>query len=315
MGNPYGITEVDVPGALAAYQNNQDRRVQRLLATRQDTREQAEFDRGERVANAWAKFSQRGQGGVQGAASAYGQEATPQGAAPPQQAPQPDYDPWQDDAAQQELLSTLTALDPQQAMQVRTAMRQSSKEERDHAAESWSSIGNAAFQLRQMPPADRPAALQRQLPILQSLGVPQELLSQIDLTDAGLESYVTHARDLEAVIRGSTPTVMEEQAGSTLRPVTPGSPYPNFGPAPSPVPQTAVVQNEADLLDAQAYQGGVNTLGPEGAANLLVHRGGAVRVSTPDEARTLPPGTPILLPDGTRGVVPGGPASAPGGFR
>lgn len=31
-----------------------------------------------------------------------------------------------------------------------------------------------------------------------------------------------------------------------------------------------------------------------------------IRVTSPDQARSLPPGTPIILPDGTGGVVPGG---------
>jgi hypothetical protein len=62
-----------------------------------------------------------------------------------------------------------------------------------------------------------------------------------------------------------------------------------------------------EVMSFEAYRGIVGTLGPERAraqVQRLVQGGVSFAVRTPDEARQLPSGTPIILPDGSPGVVP-----------
>lgn len=61
---------------------------------------------------------------------------------------------------------------------------------------------------------------------------------------------------------------------------------------------------QGDAPTYEMYRGAVNSLGPQGAAAWLKRNNLPVRVATPQEAESLPPGTRIYLPDGTEGVVP-----------
>ena len=233
MPNPYGMTEVDVPGILAGYENLQDRRVQRMMAERQMQMQDRQLEQQDRAAAAWAKFNQGRQaasGGVSGAAGAY---ETPRGAqTPAQPAQQPqaaEYDPWDDPAAQQELLASLSGAIPMsEVMQIRQAFKTHSKEQREEAAANWDQLARAFFNLRQIPAAERPAAFQQMLPMLRALEIPDEMLVQPDLSDRGLEWGVDQARDIEKLITGRTPDV-QSVPGVGLFPVTPGSPFPDFG--------------------------------------------------------------------------------------
>jgi hypothetical protein len=74
---------------------------------------------------------------------------------------------------------------------------------------------------------------------------------------------------------------------------------PSQQPAP---PQPNSSQIEAPTFDQ--YQGAVNGLGADGAAAWLRRHNLAVRVTTPQQAASLPRGTRLILPDGTEGVVP-----------
>lgn len=270
MPNPYGITEVDVPGLLAGYEATQDRRVARLAQAAQARELDAKIAREKATTEAWGKFLGPQGGGVAGA---YSQ---------PEQ-PAEDYDPWDDDEAQNELISSLAQVDPKQAMEVRNYLRSHTKEEREQAAEAQKMIGNAAFQLRQLPPDQRPAALAQLVPMLRSLGADEAMIRQIDLSDQGLEFAVGQARDLEKLITGVTPDV-QSVPGVGLFPVTPGSPYPDFS------------------------NGGARPAAEVGAGEMP-------RVSTPQEAMRLPPGSQFMLPDGRIGTVPGGASgNAGGGF-
>lgn len=60
MANPYGITEVDVPGLLAGYQNTQNNRLQRLQAERQMRREDQLLQREESQLKSYGDFVRKG---------------------------------------------------------------------------------------------------------------------------------------------------------------------------------------------------------------------------------------------------------------
>lgn len=78
----------------------------------------------------------------------------------------------------------------------------------------------------------------------------------------------------------------------------------SFG-APQAAPMAAPqAQQGGPELTFEQVQGAVNGLGREGAAGWLQRNGYRVRVSTPQQARSLPSGTRIILPDGSEGVVP-----------
>lgn len=62
--------------------------------------------------------------------------------------------------------------------------------------------------------------------------------------------------------------------------------------------------NLGNAVDFEAYRGRVATLGAQEAAGWLQRSGFAIRVQSPDQARQLPSGTPIILPDGSEGRVP-----------
>lgn len=222
MPSPYGITEVDVPGLLGVYQGAQDRRYQRMLEARRMAMEDRQIEREGKMADAWDKFLTP-KGGVEGAAQSYDASGAP----PPAASPAQDFDPWTDEAAQNELIGSLGHIDPKQAMELRSAFSKMGKEQREAAGEAWGMIANTAFQLRQMPPDARAAEFQRLTPMLEQMGLG-EYLGQVDLSDQGLETIVNQGRDIEAVIKGRTPTV-ESVPGVGLYPVTPGSAYPDFG--------------------------------------------------------------------------------------
>lgn len=324
MPNPYGMTEVDIPGILAQFEQRNDRRMQQLLAQRQMTQMDQQIERENKTAAAWSKFLGP-QGGVGGA---YGQPGAPQtpeapggSQAPPEASQAADYDPWTDDAAQAELVQSLAVVAPEDAMKIREAFSQHTEAERKQAAENWARIGQTALQLRQLPPQERAAELQRQTPMLVSLGIAPEMLAQVDLSDRGLESYVEHARDIEQVIGGRTARTIPVQAGGEIRTVMPGQPYPDFGGGTTPIPPEAIEalrrgEGTPEQFD-EAFGPGASQrvmtdppqVGANGQPQVLTRAQYQAVVATKGQAAT----DAWMQRNNIR--VDGGPASAPGNFR
>lgn len=69
---------------------------------------------------------------------------------------------------------------------------------------------------------------------------------------------------------------------------------------PRPAPQPT---QQRKPITVQAAMKAVQDVGA-GAAQFIRNNGFAVQVTSPQEARQLPSGTPIILPDGSEGVVP-----------
>lgn len=75
--NPFGITQVDVPGILGIYQNAQDRRVNQMLMQRKLALEDRDLERKQKISEIWANTQdpyakgggQPSQGGIAGAYS------------------------------------------------------------------------------------------------------------------------------------------------------------------------------------------------------------------------------------------------------
>lgn len=79
---------------------------------------------------------------------------------------------------------------------------------------------------------------------------------------------------------------------------------PQIGIQPQMPPQMAPQAAPQQAFTFEQYQGAVNGLGAQGAAEWAQRNGIAVQVQSPEQARMLPSGTPIILPDGSPGRVP-----------
>lgn len=78
---------------------------------------------------------------------------------------------------------------------------------------------------------------------------------------------------------------------------------PMVAAASAAAPPQAVSDAPSNVMTADQFKAGAQALGA-GAADWAKRNGIAVRVRSPQEARSLPSGTPIILPDGSPGVVP-----------
>ena len=129
-------------------------------------------------------------------------------------------------------------------------------------------------------PDQRTAELQRMVPMLRSLGIDEQMLAQVDLSDRGLENIVNQSRDIENVIKGRTPDV-QAVPGVGLYSVTPGSPHPDFsaggarpgaqiGPAAG-IPPEAIADLQANPATAAQF----DEVFGQGAADRVLGGGGA----------------------------------------
>ena len=87
-----------------------------------------------------------------------------------------------------------------------------------------------------------------------------------------------------------------QQQGGELPPVDNTPPAQGYGPN-NPAPA-------GDLFTFDMYKSARDIQGKDWADKWVSQNGFRVRVATPQQARSLPSGTPITLPDGSEGVVP-----------
>ena len=124
-----------------------------------------------------------------------------------------------------------------------------------------------------------------------------------ELQVAGIDVATLEGQQvLRQVIEGRYATEYTDDQGNVRRQSL-------FNLPPVGGPQQAPVNPGGDLpaqgvMTMDMMRGAINGLGPEGALAWLERGGRIVQVTTPDEARSLPSGTRILLPDGTEGRVP-----------
>jgi hypothetical protein len=72
---------------------------------------------------------------------------------------------------------------------------------RKRLRDAYGEIGRVSLSLRQLPQEQRAEAFARVTPMLTSLGVPGEVLSGVDLSDAGLDGYVNQSMSVEEAIK------------------------------------------------------------------------------------------------------------------
>lgn len=149
-------------------------------------------------------------------------------------------------------------------------------DQRKQQALQSTTIGNAAFDVARRPPEQQAAAWDSYIDQL-SQQYPELAQFKGKYTPELLQATIAQANMSQDWIKSQMPDYQVIPQGGTL----------------------------IDTRNAQATQ----QFSPQqGSGNLP-------QISSPDQARSLPPGSQFLLPDGRIGTVPGGPASAPGGFQ
>lgn len=212
MPNPFGITEVDIPGALGAYEAGQTARVNRLLRQQQADAAEREADRRQRFDEILLGNVTRPQAGAKGAYTqptapnvgqqvsnginaAVGVPSMPAPAAP--SAPSYDIPP--------DVLRTLTVLAPERAGQIVTALNGMDTGQRARMSAANLYMANAAQHLRGVPIAQRAAELQRIAPDLLAHGVTQQQLQSFTPDDNSLDYVIQSAMDVERLASVANP--------------------------------------------------------------------------------------------------------------
>lgn len=242
MAGPFNITPFSATEAIGMYRAGRQNRVAELEFDREQKKAQREQERADRISGILAKaYGSKGGDQASGdtAATAPSLSATPVAAGPsamPTGAAPRIANPLMDPQVQSELIQATSFDNPSDAINLMKQFGELNDAQLKRAQEVYSVIGNAALWLRNTPPEQRQAAYQQLAPRLQAMGIPQESLARVDLSDRGLESLVHQGRDVEKIIEAGMPKTMPLQPGGTIGEYTPPSPYTDFGAQEPPAP-------------------------------------------------------------------------------
>ncbi len=167
---------------------------------------------------------------------------------------------------------------------------------------AYEAMGQIALGVDQLPPEQRPAAWDAGIDQLAGMGFDGLAQYRGQYSEQALQGIVAKAGEMQTLIGNRRPSYMAIPEGGTLVDTRNPQAVSQFGQQAQPAPGAPT----GEVMNFEAYQG-LLQLGPERAARSvqrLIEGGVVFSVSSPDQARQLPSGTPILLPDGTRGVVP-----------
>ncbi len=225
MPNPFNITEVDIPGALGAYETGQNNRLLRMARQQQVAAAEREADRRQRFDEILLGNATRPDG-KSGAAGAYapqtGQQAAsgiaPAAGAPPPTAPAaPPPQPSGLPELTPDVMRTLAVLDPEQAGQIFTTLRTMDTAQRERMSAANLYLGNFAQHLRGVPLAQRQAEIQRRAPDLLAHGITQEQIQGFTPDDTNLDYVIQSAMDVERLASRANPhPVPTTQGGSVV---------------------------------------------------------------------------------------------------
>ena len=231
--NPYGITQVDVPGLLSVYQGARQARAQQMLARKQQEAAERQAERDQRFDEILAKGMGGGQGGMAGVYGAPKVEQPMPAEAPAMQRPANfQLDP--------QTAAQLIALDPKQATEIIGAFKQMN--EAQHAASQRvnDTLGRAAQYLLSVPEQARAAEIQRIAPDLVAQGIDPQQIAGFQPTNQNLEFMVSQSRDIEKLREEFLPKLVPLEAGAGLYDISPV----NRGEAPRVVVQPNVGQGQ-----------------------------------------------------------------------
>lgn len=183
---------------------------------------------------------------------------------------------------------------------------------RQYESQMVTAASNLAQRILTLPPEQRAGVYQQQIAIL-AQRFPE--LAGHEYSDELMQSTIAEADDWQQFNNSQQPqtfnitaggSVYERDAQGNVRPVV----VPNYqgapagapaGPAPAQPQPAAPTQIR---VTPREYSALTQRYGPEAVQQRMANGQVIVTVQTPDEARTLPSGTRILLPDGTEGRVP-----------
>lgn len=176
-----------------------------------------------------------------------------------------------------------------------------STEQRTAAAAESKQYANAALDVLSLPPEQRAGRLVGYAQSFQSNEIARIAQLPTDQQEAALRAAVAEGEMIDRLIRMERPDYMAIPEGGTLVDTNNPAAVAQFGGAmPSAAPS-------GQTMTFEQFQGIAQSLSPEAAARQvqrLVQGGVVFSVSTPEQARQLPSGTPIYLPDGSIGRVP-----------
>ncbi len=311
MADPFAIlanSRLDVPSLLNVYQAGKQGRMQDMLFQRQiaaeDRKADAETKRMGVMSRLFQPQNQQPKGGDPTPAAPVNPAEVGAGMGqamvqPPQQLVDPSQLPPRSDGVRlnPQALQELYQIDPKGAMDIQTMFFNADKAGFERAQQNGETMYKAATLLLDTPPEQRPAVFQSMLPQLRSLGVDDQQLQGIDLSDRGLQNYATLGNTLANVSDARKPKVFspgdEEQDinGNVLRRSNQprivmgpdGVPYevgvrggPQTGPANTAAPMP--IRNAADY---DALPPGATYVDPNGIERV---KGGA----SPQGSRTFP---------------------------
>lgn len=121
----------------------------------------------------------------------------------------------------QQALRELYAIDPTSAAQIQKTVYEGNEQQLKAATLRGEAMAQAATALSQVPPEQRAAEFQKWAPFLVQRGFHPDTLSQVDLSDAGLNRYYSQGRSLDKLIEGREKErdfdFKREQFGETTR--------------------------------------------------------------------------------------------------
>lgn len=192
MANPFGITEVDVPGALSLYDQTKRARLADMLTARKVQQEDAELERQGRLRDVYSR--------VQNPAASFppAGAAAPQASLPSSPAGQPQIpSTWLQ--ANQGLISEMMALDAKEAFQLQQQLSQMDEAQIKRMGEINKTFAATGQWLLQFPENERRARLAEVAPELARIGISQEQIGGADLSDRGIRWLLIQGRDLDKI--------------------------------------------------------------------------------------------------------------------
>lgn len=223
MANPYGITQVDVPGALSAYMGARQGRIQQMLLQRRLAQEEREAERQGGIQAAFQRYAGGNRGEGESPVAPPPQAPEPVGGAPaPQGIPQtgqmaPQAAPQPQAGDRQALFNNLLALDPQVAFQTMQALRQMDEAQFEQVEQRNAILGRAAQYLLTLPEDRWQAEFQRIAPaLMEQGGLTPEQLQSFQVTRQNLQFVVAQARDIEKLAEEARPRLRNVRAGDVV---------------------------------------------------------------------------------------------------
>lgn len=199
MSNPFGITEVDIPGALGAYEAGQTSRVNRLMRMQQVQQAERQAERDAGLDQVIARVS--GQQGKTGAAGAYSAaSAEPSSTAPPAAQASPAIP----QLSQQDELAL--RMGGERGVAIANAIHGMNDQQRAVTAQRANAGLQVAVGLQRVPLAQRAQVFQENAPVLLAQGFTAPELQQLAAEGFSDEVLQRHAQSATLAARFATPS-------------------------------------------------------------------------------------------------------------